>query len=71
MELDKADEAMQMSLAGIEHLGHYVQQFSASAWDLGLLSPAVSLASMVSKAALEAHAMLEKAIGMDMNFLLA
>lgn len=71
LELDSIDEMMQMSLAGIEQLGHHVQQYSVAAPALGLLTPAVSLASMVSKRALESHARPDKVIMIDMNFLLA
>lgn len=71
LELDAVDEMMQMSLAGIEQLGNHVQQYSAAAPALGLLSPAISLASMVSKRALESHAKPDKVIMIDMNFLLA
>lgn len=71
LELDAVDEMMQMSLAGIEQLGNHVQQYSSSAPALGLLSPAISLASMVSKRALESHAKPDKVIMIDMNFLLA
>lgn len=30
LDVDKVDEAMQMSLAGIEQIAHHAQQFSAS-----------------------------------------
>eukprot|EP00177_Eucheuma_denticulatum_P000192 GFKZ01000340.1.p1 GENE.GFKZ01000340.1~~GFKZ01000340.1.p1 ORF type:complete len:897 (+),score=116.20 GFKZ01000340.1:235-2925(+) len=71
LEIDQVDDFMRMSLAGIEELGNYVSQFSRSAPLIGLLSPALSLASTVSRRAIESHARPDKVINTDMNFLLA
>lgn len=71
LQLDAIDDMLQMCLAGIEQLTSHIGQFSHAAPLLGLLSPALSLASSVSKCALEAHAKPDKVIMTDMNFLLA
>lgn len=71
LELDRVDDFMQMSLSGIEQLGNHIAQFSTAAPLLGLLSPAISLASTVSRRALESHAKPDKVLTIDMNFLLA
>lgn len=70
LELDTVDEWTQLSLSGVEQLGHHVQQY-ASTPGLGLLAPAMSLVGMVSKRALEAQTKPDNAIMIDMNFLLA
>lgn len=71
LELDRVNDFMRMSLAGIEQLGTYMAQFATATPFLGLLSPALSLASIVSRRALESHARPDKVLTIDLNFLLA
>lgn len=71
IELDRVDDSIQSSLAGIEQLGNHLQQYAVSAPALGLLTPAISLASVVSKRAVESHSTSDRMIMIDMNFLLA
>lgn len=71
LELEKVDEAVQISMAGIEKLGNHVAQYSRATPLLGLLSPALSLASTVSQRALDSHSKLERVVKIDMNFQLA
>lgn len=71
LELDRVDESIQVSLAGIEELGNHLSQFSRVAPLLGLLSPALNLASALSRRALESYARPDRVITTDMNFLLA
>lgn len=70
LELDRVDESMQISLSGIEELGNHISQFSKAAPLLGLLSPALHLASSLSRRALESYAKPDRIITTDMNFLL-
>lgn len=71
LELDRVDESMQISLAGIEELSDQIAQVSRAAPLLGLLSPALNLASALSRRALESYAKPDRVITTDMNFLLA
>lgn len=71
LQLDKIDESMRRSISAISQLGNHIGQYAASAPLLGLLSPALSLATCVSKQALDSHSKADKVITIDANFLLA
>lgn len=70
LELDQVDHYTQLSLSGIEQLTNQFSQFSRTP-NLGLLTPAMNLASTMSRKAIDSHATSDKVLMIDMNFYLA
>lgn len=71
LEMDNPSETIKQAVSGIDELGGFVSSVSAAAPFLGVLSPALGLASTVSKRALDSYAQPDKVISIDMDFLLA
>lgn len=71
LELDRVTPVMRQSIAGIEELGSQLNRFSMVAPYLGVLSPALSIASNVGRQALKSYERPDHVISIDMNFLLA
>ena len=70
-ELDDVTEPMRRSIAGIQQLGTHISGFLNTTPALGLLSPALSMASSVARQALDSHAKPDHVLTIDTNFLLA
>lgn len=71
LEMDKPSETVKQAVSEIDELGSFISSFSTAAPFLGILSPALGLASAVSKRALDSYAQPDKVISIDMDFLLA
>lgn len=71
LEIDNPSEMIKQAVSGIDELGGFISSFSAAAPFVGMLSPALGLASAVSKRALDSYAQPDKVISIDMDFLLA
>lgn len=70
-EVDEVGEAATAAIEGIGQLGSFAQQFGASIPHFGMLSPAVHLASLVGKNALDSYAKNDSVLDTDFRFLLA
>ena len=71
LEMDQPSQTVQDTVAGIKDLGGLVSTFGRSVPFLGVLNPALSIVSTLSKRALDSYAMPDKVISIDMDFLLA
>lgn len=71
LEMDKPSQTIRDAVSGIDDLGGFVSGFAGAAPFLGVLTPALSLVSNVSKRALDSYAEPEKVISIDMDFLIA
>lgn len=71
MEIDKVSETQKSSIEGIGNLGNYARTQLAAGSQLGILGPALSLASTVGKRALNAYARPDRVLNTDFRFLLA
>jgi len=71
LEMDKPSQTIKDAVNGIEELGGFIGGFSGAAPILGVLSPALSMVSTISKRALDSYAEPDKVISIDMDFLLA
>lgn len=71
LEMDQPSELVKQAVSGIDDLGGFASSFASVAPFVGVLSPALGLASAVSKRALDSYARPDKVISIDMDFLLA
>ncbi len=71
LEMDKPSQTIRDAVSGIDDLGGFVSGFATAAPFLGVLTPALSMVSSVSKRALDSYAEPEKIVSIDMDFLLA
>ena len=71
LEMERPSQTVQEAITGIKDLGVLVSSFGNSMPYLGVLNPALSIFSMLSKRALDSFAVPDKTISLDMDFLLA
>ena len=71
LEMDKPSQTIRDAVSGIDDLGGFVSGFASAAPFLGVLTPALSMVSNVSKRALDSYAEPENIVSIDMDFLLA
>ena len=71
LEIDEPSQTIQDAVAGIKDLGGLVSGFGTAVPFLGVLNPALSMVSTLSKRALDSYAMPDKVISIDMDFMIA